>query len=126
MKKTLLLLAAVIFFSACAYPIMPAIVREWNNGKSIHVYDGDYIDVALNGNPTTGYDWYIDSKLPPVLKKISGPNFKTWSERIGAGGKVTYRFKAVRKGGTRLRLVYKRSWEKVPPIKTFSVNIFVR
>ena len=126
MKKTLIFLAVIMFFGAFSYSIMPVIVRDRDSGKTVTLWTGEYLDVALNGNPTTGYNWYIDSKFSPVLKKISGPTFKTWSERVGAGGKVLYRLKAVKKGSTRLILVYKRAWEKVAPIKTFNFNIVVR
>lgn len=125
MKKILACLLATVVLSGSCLAIMPVIIRDRDNGKTIHVGTGDYIDIALNGNPTTGYDWNVESKLTPVLNKISGPSFKRWSERIGAGGKVTYRFRAIKNGTVLLKLVYKRSWEKVAPVKTFVIKIMV-
>jgi len=123
MKSISVVVLLLIVLSAASFAIMPIIIRDRDNGKTSHISVGDFVDVALNGNPTTGYDWFVDSKITPVLMKISGPDFKRASERIGAGGKVTYRFKAVKKGVALLKLVYKRSWEKAPPSKSFVVKI---
>ena len=126
MNKIFIFLLVFLFFGVIAYSIMPIIVREYDSGKIVPLKPGEYIDVALNGNPTTGYDWYVYSNITPALKKISGPLFKKWSEREGAGGKVIYRFRAVKKGRVLLKLVYERAWEKVPPIKAFSVVVIVK
>jgi predicted secreted protein len=46
---------------------------------------------------------------------------------VGAGGKVTLRFKAEKAGQTDLELVYHQPWEKsVKPARTFAVQVVVR
>ncbi len=126
MKRILLTLTACLLFYASAFSSSPVMVLDKDNGKTVELHASQFIDIALNGNPTTGYNWYTASKFSPVLKKISGPGFKSGSERVGAGGKVTYRFKAVNIGSTLLKMEYKRSWEKIPPSKTFSIKIVVK
>jgi hypothetical protein len=54
---------------------------------------------ALEGNPSTGFDW--------------------------APGTVTYRFRAAAQGSTDLVINYSRSFESVPPERTFKLTVRV-
>ena len=82
--------------------------------------------IALDSNPTTGYDWeesHDPYKLILVEKKYE-PDEKA-EGLVGAGGTQYYRFKALKKGDTKVNLVYKRAWEEEEDVRetVFKVSI---
>lgn len=61
------------------------------------------------GNITTGYGWkpaYDDAFL-----RLENESDKATSDQLGAGGKFTFAFSALREGTTTVNLVCKRPWE---------------
>jgi predicted secreted protein len=104
----------------------PIKINESDEGKTIEVSSGEDIDIELNGNPTTGYQWLIDGAESPVVRQVSEPEFKPSTSALGSGGKVTLKFKATNIGKAGLKLVYKRSWEKSAPSKVFKVNFEIK
>lgn len=81
--------------------------------------------IALDSNPTTGYNWeerhdatmlgLVESKYEPD-KKVPG--------LVGAGGTQYFRFKALKAGRTEIPLTYKRPWETSSTTqKIFKVDI---
>lgn len=96
-------------------------------GGSVEVAKGGTLEVALEGNPTTGYTWEVESVDEKVLKQEGEPDFKADSDAVGAGGMVTLKFKAEEAGKTDLKLVYHRSWEEgEAPAETFEVSVTVK
>ncbi len=96
-------------------------------GTTVELSPGQTMTVKLAGNPTTGYNWEAASPSGKVLAQVGRAQFEPQSSAIGAPGDVTLTFKAVSAGRTRLKLVYRRSFEKkVPPVKTFEVTIAVK
>jgi len=83
--------------------------------------------IALDSNPTTGYDWeesYDESMLSLVEDKYE-PDEKA-AGLFGAGGTQYFQFKALKVGETEVTLVYKRPWEEPSPqdvTKVFTVSI---
>ncbi len=69
--------------------------------------------IAIESNPTTGYDWevsYEDNMLSLVEQEYSeGKAFFACLQ--GTGGTQYFTFKALKKGNTEITLTYKRSWE---------------
>jgi len=87
---------------------------------------GDTLQVNLEGNPSTGYTWSVESLDVSVLKLAGEPEFHPASGALGASGTVTYRFEAVGAGQTTLKMIYSRSFEKsVPPQRTFAASVLV-
>ncbi len=74
--------------------------------KSSHAY------IELEGNPTTGYDWYV-GEVPEGLELVSQKydSSDKSGQRMGAGGISTICFKATAEGVFTVDLVYKRNWE---------------
>jgi predicted secreted protein len=105
---------------------------------------GEKFIIEIEGNPTTGYNWYLDKKeeldqnsliTPLYLKENNlGEFYKNPSEqkqqneemRLGAGGLFHFKFQASQKnsGSEVLNFVYKRSWESEGQI-TKSINVKV-
>ena len=95
-------------------------------GKTVSLSVGDTLEVTLEGNPTTGYNWAATSLDTSILKQVGEPAFTPSSTAIGAGGQVTLRFEAVGSGQTTLQLDYHRSWETgVAPLQTYQVTVQV-
>lgn len=96
-------------------------------GGTVTLHPAGQLEVVLDGNPTTGYQWDIASVDPAILKPIGEAEFRPDSSALGAGGKVALRFEALALGKTILKLIYHRSFgQDVPPLKTFEVGIEVK
>jgi len=88
---------------------------------------GEKLMIALEGNPTTGFEWEAESEpAGGWLQRIEGPAYSSSSSLIGAGGTFYFRYVAVVAGQGELTFVYRRSWETVPPEKTVSMVVLVR
>lgn len=89
---------------------------------------GGQLVVALEGNPSTGYNWLVEAVDESILRLVGDPDFLPDDPLlVGSGGKVALRFEGVGAGQTALRLVYRRPWENdVEPLETFEVQIDVR
>ena len=96
-----------------------------DSGRSIDVHVGDTFTIALDGNPTTGFDWSVTGAIAPVLEQ-TGRTFTPQSSALGAGGTVRYEFRVAAAGTVTLTLVYRRSFESLPPERTFTVTVIAR
>jgi predicted secreted protein len=102
-------------------------VTEADAGRTVDLKEGDVLEVVLEGNPTTGYNWGVESLEASILNQVGDPMFQPDTDLIGAGGKITFRFRASATGRTLLKLVYQRWWEKgVPPLDEFEVTVRVQ
>lgn len=98
-----------------------------DNGKTIKINAGDTLKISLEGNPTTGYNWYASSANSQVLSQIGDPSFVASSNAMGAGGMITLTFKALSAGDTVLQLQYKRIWETgINPLYTYNLVVVVK
>jgi predicted secreted protein len=79
--------------------------------RDITVRVGEEFVIALEGNPTTGYQWeaHYDSSMLQLVDRA----FSADSRGIGSGGIERFRFKAPTAGDTQLELIYKRAWETI-------------
>lgn len=81
--------------------------------------------IALDSNPTTGYNWEVsyDENMLSLEKEEYNPDAKA-PGLLGAGGTQYYRFKALKVGETEITVTYKRSWETgYAEQKAFTVDI---
>ncbi len=81
-----------------------------DNGKTITVHVGDEIDIALDFNPTTGFQWAIDKTNEPLLT-LKQTDYAASSNLVGSGGTQTFKFVAKSVGTVNLQLKYWRSFE---------------
>lgn len=63
----------------------------------------------LPANPSTGFSWQSDFPVWPVLEALGEPQFRADSGLIGAGGRLTLRYRATQ-----------------APVRTFTLNITVQ
>lgn len=102
-------------------------LTEADAGRAIEMRVGDRLEVALPGNPTTGFQWEVGALDRAVLRPSGEPEFERSSGAMGSGGKITMRFEAVGQGATGLQLIYHRPFEKdAPPARTFEVSATVK
>jgi len=98
------------------------------DGTTIELATGTEVSVALEGNPTTGFDWRVAGVVPPQLTATSDTLESSVTPGIvGAGGVRVFNYTAAAAGTGVLKLEYLRSWETtVPPAKTFSLTVVVK
>ena len=96
---------------------------KWNIvNEKIKSQVGKIIKIALESNPSTGYEWIpkFDEEYLQLIKK----EFQSSSERLGVGGIENFEYEPLKSGETTLQMVYKRSWEKkVLDQKTYKIQI---
>jgi len=102
------------------------LVTEDDNDAHVTLRLGDRLLVALEGNPTTGYQWANTLVYEfATLREIGEPEFRPDSDLVGAGGLFLFRYEAVRVGPQAFRFAYQRPWESVQPLRLleFSVDV---
>jgi inhibitor of cysteine peptidase len=97
----------VLFLTGCAGTTS---LGGSDNGKTITVHVGDEVDIALDSNPTTGFDWAIDKSNDSLLA-LKQSDYSSSSNAIGSGGTRTFKFMAKGAGTVDLQLKYWRSFE---------------
>lgn len=95
------------------------------DGSEATLTVGETMEIALPGNPTTGFTWEVISVDSAVLTLTGDPSFRADSTLVGSGGTMTLEFDAVAPGTTTLELVYHRPFEDVPPEDAFSLTVVV-
>jgi len=119
-------LIIILLLSACSTTQK---LDQDNNGETITLAVGEEIQIKLNGNVTTGYEWSILSVDETILAANGEADYKTDSNsanRVGAGGEFTFTFTAQNAGETQLELGYQRPWENEPPIETYTLTVVVQ
>ncbi len=132
-------LVIVLLTESCASSAVPTPtpapeigISESALTQSIGLSKGQILAVDLAANPSTGYTWIVE--LTPgvgydkyaVLEPMGESPFTPESPKVGASGKMTLRFKAMREGECQLRLIYARPWESVQPLRSFAVKVTVQ
>jgi len=101
-----------------------------DSGTAVAAKVGDRLDVVLASNPTTGFEWQMESGDTAVVKMLGDPVYSptpTSTQVVGSGGMTTFHFEAAAAGSTAVKLIYHRTFEKdVPPAQTFEVTVTVR
>jgi len=97
-----------------------------DDGTAVNLTVGQRLDVVLEGNPTTGYLWMVDTIDRAVLRETGEWEFVPDSDAAGAGGVVTLHFRAFAPGETELKLSYRPSWQpEAEAYETFAVKVIV-
>ncbi len=87
------------------------VFREDNNGSTVELSTGDTFQVKLNENPTTGYQWTLETT--GGLEIMSDNYLPPAPGLVGAGGIHEWDIKATASGTQQVTGVYSRSWENL-------------
>jgi inhibitor of cysteine peptidase len=119
-----------LFFLSCIGACTATQVHkatEEQNGSRINLKMGDRLQIALEGNPTTGYTWEIAQNNSDLLEPEGEVGYQAEKTNlVGSGGTFIFTFNAIARGNTSLKLIYWRPFEKdLPPIKEYRLTILV-
>ena len=84
-------------------------------GKEYHdvsLRHGQKFQIELKSDPSTGYKWHLLYLDQDALNLISCGFVPKVANMIGGEGMESFTFQATKKGKTKVKLVYKRPWEK--------------
>lgn len=97
--------------------------------KEIEIGVGDTFTVTLASNPTTGFKWPEFGRIvdETILKQVDHEYQPPESDVLGASGKESWTFEALKKGKTAISMEYSQPWEGgIQAEWTFSVDVFVK
>ena len=89
-------------------------VKEYRDpAVPIEVEKGNEFAIALESNPTTGYQWRLAEPLDEKIITLEKSEYiEPETELMGAGGEEKWTFKAAGLGETTVSLIYIRPWEE--------------
>lgn len=87
------------------------VFTEKDNGALVEVPRGSKVTIELPENPTTGFQWIVDS-IDELFFALEGDAFLIGDQMgLGASGVRRFFFRAKVSGCTSLSLINKRAWE---------------
>lgn len=114
-----------------------------NKETYIPVKSGQFFTIELEGNPSTGYGWFVEDpekleregllKAKNLDKNNSGEYYRKEEEifstenepiRLGGGGIYHFKFLAEKNGHEEITFIYKRPWDNTDQVKK-TLNIKV-
>ncbi len=99
-------------------------VDESSDKQEIELPLGEKLEIRLNENRTTGFQWEFASKGEPVCELIDTSNPS--GGQPGQGGRHLWQFHAARIGQGEIKLLYRRLWEREKsPARTFTLYVRV-
>lgn len=102
------------------------VVSEADDGRTVRLAPGDTLVIALPVRPGSGYAWQLTSKLKGVFAQVGSFVNPVKNKRLGAETRERFFFTAVKPGTARLRLAYRRPFERVSPAEVFELQADVR
>jgi predicted secreted protein len=107
-------------FTIDGLEVKPTEINSTNEiGKKI-------VEIDLESNPTTGYEWKYDIDNEGIIKQVSKVYKQDEAEKgiLGSGGKDIWTFEGIKEGSTQVTFKYLRSWEgEVVKTKTFIFTV---
>jgi inhibitor of cysteine peptidase len=104
-------------------------LSQEDDGGSFEIQVGGTIELSLEANPTTGYAWEMDDADPEtsLIEQIGEPTFVSDNpDAMGAGGVLTFTFRAVDRGEMVIKLVCLSPGAADAPTETFQIDLTVR
>lgn len=131
MKSLITLLMVVAGGGYACFADGPLRLALADCGRTNALAAGARIEIALDGNPTTGYEWTIAAFSAGVLRLVGEPRYVESASpggrpMVGAGGTYVFRFEASAPGTGRVDLVYRRPWETTACDRVYSTVIEVK
>ena len=93
-----------------------------DNNETRLVKVGDTIQVRLQDQPSTDFQWKFDKPNARVLKQVGKPQFFANNSMMGAKGTMVWTFSVVGAGKVPLIANYQQVPAQAMPVKTWQVN----
>jgi len=121
------LVAALALNAAAQGPPPPEtlVLTEEDNGATVGAVLEQPIDINLQANPSTGFDWYLVSTNGSSVVSNGPAVFTPDSPGVGGPGTMSMPFLAVSTGETTLSFVYYQPWNPQDVLTNFAVTINV-
>lgn len=133
MKSKLVLTCTIAAILLCLLACAPApqevSVDASYSGKEVELGVGGSLTVALESNPSTGYEWELtevgdETVLQKVDQRYEPPED---GGMVGAPGKEIWTFKALKKGQSSISMEYSQPWEGgTKAAETFKLTVLVK
>ena len=124
---TVLLLAGSVVLLADESKMLALTADD--NGKTVTVKVGQAVVVSLKGNPTTGFSWAlagIEGQSVALDGKVQYKENANPEGMVGVPGMFQAKFKATKLGQFKVKLEYRRPWEKdKKAVQTFEITVVV-
>ena len=125
MKKLLVLTAVIcLAFSVITGCTDTKITSD--SPKKIEVVVGESFVVSLAENPSTGFSWHYRIADQGVIALISDAYIHGGSNLPGSGGQHNWKFKALKKGSSKIIFSYYREWEKDKVASNYEYTVTVK
>lgn len=86
--------------------------------------DLEKINLTLDGNPTTGYEWVVADKSDNINIGLEYASKNQLEAELGIGGRYKYEITGAGKGNAQVVFEYKRPWEE-KALKTITYSLYV-
>ena len=101
-------------------------LTKQDNGRSIALKKSESLVIALASNPSTGFQWTVESYNENTLFAAE-KSYTGTGTGVGSGGMEMFCFTAINSGSTPLVMIYHRPFEKnVAPIETFKITVKIK
>jgi inhibitor of cysteine peptidase len=92
-------------------------LSDCQNTRTVETKINEEFFIMLAANPTTGYEWQVDTD-PEYVELKKREYSPSQPELLGSGGQETFAFLALKSGETEIVFSYLRPWEEgVEPIE---------
>ncbi len=111
--KKQIFIVALIVVAALVLPYVTNLSGKMKiETKNITVSQGDYAEVVLEENPSTGFAWIYDISDTSVAVVDNDEYIAPDSNLVGASGNHKFVIKGIKSGKVEILFKYVRSWEK--------------
>jgi inhibitor of cysteine peptidase len=126
--KIMLFIAFLAVAMACSCSVKPAVtVTDADNGTTVEVNNGDILAVQLAAQLGTGFGWKVVTTDKKLELKGDPEQISKGDQKPGAPAYQSFKFKAVEKGETEVKLQYVEGWKKdTKPLKEFTVTVDIK
>lgn len=120
------LLSAAILLFACT--VKPAVtVTDADNGTKVEIKTGEVLAVKLEAQLGTGFGWKVISGSTVLVLRGDPEQISPGDQKPGGPEYQTFKFKAMKKGGSELKFQYAEGWKKdVKPLKEYAITVIVK
>ncbi len=121
------IVASVVLHAGAQTPSPPPtlVLTEMDNGKTVGAILEQTIDVNLQANPSTGFDWYLVGANGNIVVSNGPAVFTPDSPGVGGPGTMSMPFLAVNTGETTLSFAYCQPWNPQDILTNYAVTINV-